>query len=137
MQKNADFAAVVWDMDGMLFDTERLSFIAWRHGASELGLTIDEAIFMSLIGMNSKNIKLSLQESLGHLNDVAVAEHLLAELTQAAGRGKAAAQGQQAAGQMIGWYDRALLDFEPDMRRTWKSFAASTPFWDTPKNKKD
>ena len=78
-----------------------------------------------------------LQESLGHLNDVAVAEHLLAELTQAAGRGKAAAQVQQAAGQMIGWYDRALLDFEPDMRRTWKSFAASKPFWDTPKNKKD
>ncbi len=77
-----------------------------------------------------------LQESLGHLNDVAVAENLLAELTQNAGRGKAAGRLQEAAGRMIGWYDRALLDFEPDMRRTWKSFAASAPFWDKPKKQK-
>ena len=71
-----------------------------------------------------------LQESLGHLNDVAVAEHLLADLTQDAGRGRTAARHHQAAGKVIGWYARALLDFEPDMRRTWKSFAASTPFWE-------
>ncbi|WP_193368276.1 CYTH and CHAD domain-containing protein [Pelagibius marinus] len=77
-----------------------------------------------------------LQESLGHLNDVAVAEHLLAELTRSAGRGKAAGRLHQAAGRMIGWYDRALLDFEPDMRRTWKSFAATAPFWEKPKKQK-
>ncbi len=67
-----------------------------------------------------------LQESLGHLNDVAVAEALLGELT---GRGGDAAL-QRAAGRMGGWYDRALLDFEPDMQRTWKTFAASEPFWE-------
>jgi inorganic triphosphatase YgiF len=77
-----------------------------------------------------------LQESLGHLNDVAVAEHLLAELTRTAGRGKAAGRLHQAAGRMIGWYDRAVLDFEPDMRRTWKSFAATTPFWEKSKKQK-
>ncbi|MEO3430667.1 CHAD domain-containing protein [Pelagibius sp. CAU 1746] len=74
-----------------------------------------------------------LQDSLGHLNDVTIAEHLLAELTRNAGRGKAAGQLHQAAGRMVGWYGRALLDFEPDMRRTWKSFAASDPFWKKPR----
>ncbi|MEQ8354603.1 MAG: CHAD domain-containing protein [Kiloniellaceae bacterium] len=70
-----------------------------------------------------------LQESLGHLNDVAVAEHLLAELTSGVELGKTAAQHQRAAGKVIGWYDRALLDFEPELRHTWKAFAASAPFW--------
>jgi inorganic triphosphatase YgiF len=70
-----------------------------------------------------------LQESLGHLNDVAVAEHLLADLTEKSPPGSGARQLERAAGKVIGWYARALLDFEPDMRRTWKSFAATGPFW--------
>jgi len=70
-----------------------------------------------------------LQESLGHLNDVAVAEHLLAELTQATEAGGGSAACQRAAGKVIGWYDRAVLDFEPEMRQTWKAFANSKPFW--------
>ncbi len=71
----------------------------------------------------------ALQESLGHLNDVAVAEHLLADLTEKSPPGSGARQLERAAGKVIGWYARALLDFEPDMRRTWKSFAATEPFW--------
>lgn len=70
-----------------------------------------------------------LQESLGHLNDVAVAEHLLADLTANSPPGSGARQLERAAGKVIGWYDRALLDVEPEMRRTWKSFAATDPFW--------
>jgi inorganic triphosphatase YgiF len=74
-----------------------------------------------------------LQESLGHLNDVAVAEHLLADLTKASPPGSGARQLERAAGKVIGWYDRALLDVEPEMRRTWKSFAATAPFWNKPR----
>jgi len=70
-----------------------------------------------------------LQESLGHLNDVAVAEYLLADLTAKSPPGSGARQIERAAGKVIGWYNRALLDVEPDMRRTWKSFAATDPFW--------
>jgi inorganic triphosphatase YgiF len=81
-----------------------------------------------------------LQESLGHLNDVAVTEDLLAEITGIGGARKpknteAAARLQQAAGKVIGWYDRALFDYEPDMRRTWKAFAATDPFWNKAKQK--
>ncbi len=76
-----------------------------------------------------------LQESLGHLNDVAVAEHLLGELTENAGRGKAAAQIHFAAGEVIGWYARGVIDIEPEMRSTWKAFAASKPFWEHSRHK--
>jgi len=70
-----------------------------------------------------------LQESLGHLNDVAVAEHLLVDLTEKSPPGSGARQLERAAGKVIGWYNRAVLDSEPEMRRTWKSFAATEPFW--------
>lgn len=70
-----------------------------------------------------------LQESLGHLNDVAVAEGLLLNLTEASPPGSGARQLERAAGKVIGWYARALLDFEPEMRHTWKSFAATAPYW--------
>ncbi|MGE5768500.1 MAG: CHAD domain-containing protein, partial [Bacteroidota bacterium] len=76
-----------------------------------------------------------LQESLGHLNDVAVAEHLLVNLTEAAPPGSGARQVERAVGKVIGWYDRALMDVEPEMRHTWKSFAATDPFWNkSPEN---
>jgi triphosphatase len=74
-----------------------------------------------------------LQESLGHLNDVAVAEHLLAELTAGLPSGSDRQRVERAAGKVIGWYDRALLDFEPEMRQTWKDFAATEPFWNKPR----
>lgn len=70
-----------------------------------------------------------LQESLGHLNDVAVAEHLLASLSGKPARGRSARRLERAIGMVLGWYDRALLDVEPELRRTWKSFAATKPFW--------
>lgn len=76
-----------------------------------------------------------LQEALGHLNDVAVAEHLLVDLTEKSPPGSGARQTERAVGKVIGWYARALVDFEPDMRRTWKSFAATEPFWNKAKRK--
>src|SRR3546814_8425669 len=76
-----------------------------------------------------------LQESLGHLNDVAVAEHLLVNLTEQSPPGSGARQMERAVGKVIGWYDRALLDVELEMRRTWTSFAATEPFWNKPDRK--
>lgn len=74
-----------------------------------------------------------LQESLGHLNDVAVAENLLADLTRPQ-RGKRRPAGlDQAAGKVIGWYAHGVVQFEPEMRQTWKSFAKTKPFWQTTK----
>ncbi|MDQ8203084.1 HAD family phosphatase [Pelagicoccus sp. SDUM812003] len=70
MISNQTFDAVVWDMDGLIFDTERLSFLAWQHGAKALGQTIDEPMFIRLIGMNAARIKACLKEWLGSSVDV-------------------------------------------------------------------
>ena len=75
-----------------------------------------------------------LQESLGHLNDVAVAEQLLAELVKPQGGRRRPPGLDQAAGKVIGWYAHGVVQFEPEMRKTWKSFAKTEPFWQAPKD---
>lgn len=70
VQTNKPLKAVVWDMDGMIFDTERLSFVAWQAGAKSIGLEIDLPLFQSLIGMNSESIKRRLITTLGNDADV-------------------------------------------------------------------
>ncbi len=67
---NQEFDAVIWDMDGLIFDTERLSFIAWQAGAKAIGLEIDLPLFQSLIGMNARAIQARLLQVLGEETDV-------------------------------------------------------------------
>lgn len=71
MVNSHEFKAVVWDMDGLIFDTERLSFEAWKVGAKSVGLEIDLSLFQSLIGMNSTAIKARLLSVLGAEIDIA------------------------------------------------------------------
>lgn len=42
--------AVIFDMDGTLVDTERLGIKAWKAGADELGIAIDDALIHQFIG---------------------------------------------------------------------------------------
>ena len=67
----------------------------------------------------------ALQEDLGHLNDVAVAESLIDDLLARSGRQDIG----KAAGLVIGWHARGVADIEPDLRRDWRMFRAASPFW--------
>lgn len=53
--------AVVFDMDGLMFDTERLALPTWQRIASEMGYEMSAAFVMDMFGRNvaeiSKDIK--------------------------------------------------------------------------------
>ena len=68
-----------------------------------------------------------LQDALGHLNDVAVAERLLRGLSEPAG-GQRAAIGR-ASGLVLGWLARGVAEAEPEVRDAWQTFVARRPFW--------
>ena len=48
-------AAVIFDMDGLMLDTEKIYQQAWQHAAHELGYHIPEDLFMRLIGLRTED----------------------------------------------------------------------------------
>lgn len=64
------FQAVIWDMDGLLLDTERLSIDAWQIAARDMAVAIDVTAFQALIGRNPQGIRLKLVELLGTSVDI-------------------------------------------------------------------
>jgi len=46
------FELIIFDMDGLMFDTEKISFISWRDAAALYGYEIDDEIFRKTIGAN-------------------------------------------------------------------------------------
>jgi hypothetical protein len=49
--------AVIFDMDGLLFDTERLCCDAWREVAAEAGYEMRDELFRSCVGRNSRDTR--------------------------------------------------------------------------------
>lgn len=78
-----------------------------------------------------------LQDDLGRMNDVAVAETMLARLVGVAGDEKdagattAAPSGPLAfaAGGVLGWHRRRAAEIDVQLVKDWKSFVRAKPFW--------
>jgi HAD superfamily hydrolase (TIGR01509 family) len=58
-------AAVVFDMDGLLFDTERLYGVALKSASATLGYTVGHDVFIRLIGTPWAANKATLREHYG------------------------------------------------------------------------
>lgn len=57
--------AVVFDMDGVLFDTERISIGCWKEIAEEYGLVYTDEVAVECIGRNRKDICAVLRGAYG------------------------------------------------------------------------
>lgn len=55
----------VFDCDGTLIDSERLSLKAWPLAGDSLGYNIDERIFFRVLGTNFNNMKKVFEEEFG------------------------------------------------------------------------
>ena len=43
--------AVIFDMDGLMIDSERVSLACWSEAADEFGLGLEEAVFLRMVGL--------------------------------------------------------------------------------------
>lgn len=57
--------AVIFDMDGLIFDTERISYKAWKTVCEKEGYEIEEDFYTSLIGRNFKGFSVIMREHYG------------------------------------------------------------------------
>lgn len=64
------FKAVIWDMDGLLLDSERISHNSWLTACASLGVQIHEDVFRSIIGLNSRTSRQTLNEQIGKVADL-------------------------------------------------------------------
>lgn len=65
MLKLADFAALIFDMDGLVLDTESTYIIAWQRAASAMGYDFSKDFCRSLSGLHYQDIELKLLEYCG------------------------------------------------------------------------
>ncbi len=54
--------AVIFDMDGLMLDSERASLRSWSRGARELGLQIEDDYWLCLVGHSMAACQLILRE---------------------------------------------------------------------------
>ncbi len=65
MRKLTDFAAVIFDMDGLVLDTEKTYFKAWQTAAKSMGFDFTEPFLNSLSGLHYKAIERKVLACLG------------------------------------------------------------------------
>ena len=61
----SDFSAVIFDMDGLVLDTETTYFVAWQQAANALGYVLSDAFCLSLSGLHYKDIEPKLMANCG------------------------------------------------------------------------
>lgn len=57
--------AVIFDMDGTLIDTERVSQASWRQAARDFGITIPEDILYAFVGCSIPNAMRMIDDEFG------------------------------------------------------------------------
>ena len=65
MLKISDFAAVIFDMDGLVLDTESTYSIAWQQAAKAMGYRLSDAFCKSLSGLHYQEVELKLMTECG------------------------------------------------------------------------
>lgn len=65
MIKLAGFSAVIFDMDGLVLDTESTYFIAWQQAASAMGFQLTQEFCLSLSGLHYHDIEHKLIDYCG------------------------------------------------------------------------
>jgi beta-phosphoglucomutase len=65
MLKLGDFSAVIFDMDGLVLDTETGYFCAWQQAASAMGYCLSETFCQSLSGLTGNAVTAKLLAKCG------------------------------------------------------------------------
>ena len=60
-----EYSAVLFDMDGLMLDTERIYYRAQQDAASQLGYKASDELMVSFVGLSAETCELSMAEAAG------------------------------------------------------------------------
>lgn len=116
MTGNLAIEAVIFDMDGLMLDTEPIAQAAWQRAFAEMGFTMDERDYLRVVGRALPDVARIFSKVLGPTFDFAQAQTLRERYFQA----QVAAHGIPVKPEL-----RELLDWL-DARGIAKAVASST-----------
>jgi HAD superfamily hydrolase (TIGR01509 family) len=58
-------SAVIFDMDGLMFETERLAREAWERAMADWGYVIPEGIYLTVVGRTAQQTQTIFRQALG------------------------------------------------------------------------
>ena len=65
MNNPLNLQLIIFDMDGLMLDTEKISYEAWRAAATNHGYTIDKALFEKTLGRSMLHTQALFMEAFG------------------------------------------------------------------------
>jgi HAD superfamily hydrolase (TIGR01509 family) len=65
MLRQPQIAAVIFDMDGLMFDTERISVEGWQRAGSVCGCEIPESLLLDTIGRDLQDTRVLFDRTFG------------------------------------------------------------------------
>lgn len=65
MRDSSPYQAVIFDMDGLMFDTERLARLGWEGAFAENGYTLTNEFYQTLIGKAIPTVRQMMEEEYG------------------------------------------------------------------------
>jgi HAD superfamily hydrolase (TIGR01509 family) len=65
MDEQKKYSAVIFDLDGLILDTETIARKAWQHAASDFNFILDNDLYQTLIGLTTPDIEKVLQGVFG------------------------------------------------------------------------
>jgi len=60
-----DFSAVIFDLDGLVLDSEPTYAAAWKKAAAEFGAYLDEDFLLGLFGRHAEDVEMALAQRIG------------------------------------------------------------------------
>jgi HAD superfamily hydrolase (TIGR01509 family) len=65
-----EFEAIIFDVDGLMFDTERIARDSWKQAMAEAGYELSDALYLTFIGHSLADITPALKAAFGKEIDV-------------------------------------------------------------------
>jgi len=71
-------AAVLFDMDGLMIESEQALLVCWRQAARQLGFDLDDGLWFSMVGLHERACQDLLRERLAEAETEALIGHMSA-----------------------------------------------------------